>query len=685
MIELRDVPQIELRDVSEILLPSPILLGEGSGVRVLKFGSNFRLSNAMIVSNSRNATELAPTLVPPRPLLRPGTPIPPRPFLWERGLGGEGYRLEMQTSHVPYSNQRAIGVVRWARTGMRGSLFHAIPAPHPPTPSPRRRGEGEEKFCMNSLRSSLTSRSSYPRPLSHKNGRGEVRVSTRIARAVTVIEVLFAMVVMLVGLVGMAALLPMAGRQASDSYSLTHASAAMQNVRASVASMDILEPTPERPWWFADDEYATAPTTNLGFGFPMASERRWYRSARSMSEILLFVKQRQMPGALPATLAPADYIRLELARRNGRAQGFCIDPTFCGTEIGENWSNTGYAGAYQHDRGGSQGVFRRSRMPFFDEHTELGASGFASNASYFFPKLMRVSFQGKTISTRFSAPPEPLPMSRESSGQFSMPGGDLVKADQKDKSFGAIRYFDWTASQGYSSSPLSRRISWLASMTPSERSSPDTDPTTYNLSVAVFGNRDQVFSASPLAVTGDAEFAAGEKMCFATSPTATSVAITQLGDLAFSHTGGAFQVQLWSDSLTNPKIKVGEWAMMSRRIVLGNNTGNIEDLKIIHRHRWYRIIGVQPPPATQTTAWPITVRLQGEPWDYPEMNSVMQPAGNYSSQTVGTGLDGISAVPGTTNGQPGSYASGVNLVDLATTVTLFQSVVSVYQREITLP
>jgi hypothetical protein len=536
---------------------------------------------------------------------------------------------QLRESLSPLSTRLSWSVV------MRSSLSKNKPTTkiHPPACGRGERSEGRAILRSRHYAPAQAGILLQPRALSHKNGRGEIR--QRLARGVTVIEVLFAMVVMLVGLVGMVALLPMAGRQASDSYSLTHGSATMQNAKAAFVSMGTFEPTPQRPWWFADDEYATAPTTNLGFQFPYYSESRWYRSASDKRDVLTFVKQRKLPVLPNPPYSPAQAndvgIKLELARRNGRAQGFCIDPIFCATEISENWSNTGYTGSYQHDRGGSQGVFRRSRMPFFDEQTELGTSGFTLNTSRDFPKLMRVSFQGNTTSIRFNAPPEPLPMNRDASQIFSMPGGDLTGLDPEDKSLGPLRYFDLTSGQGFVNSPSNQRVSWLATLTPSEITSPDTDPASYNLAVAVFSNRDQFFGAGPLAMTGSDEFAEGEKMCFATSPSSTSVAITQLGDLPFSPTGGAFEVQLWSDTLTNSKVRSGEWVMLSRRIVLGNEftwsgtriPEDVNRVKVIHRHRWYRVIGVIPPPPTQTTSWPITVRLQGEPWDYPEMNSVM--------------------------------------------------------------
>ncbi len=81
-----------------------------------------------------------------------------------------------------------------------------------------------------------------------------------------------------------------------------------------------------------------------------------------------------------------------------------------------------------------------------------------------------------------------------------------------------------------------------------------------------------------LADTED-RFSLGERMCFATSAVASGVAITALDDLAVSFDGGPFEVKLWSDSLTDPTIRVGEWVMLSRRIVRGNNTTTAKQLR----------------------------------------------------------------------------------------------------------
>ncbi len=73
------------------------------------------------------------------------TLVPPRPFLWERGLGGEGCILEIDTIPVQLSNRRAAGIERSERT-------HLI---------------------QTKLECGCSRKIPHPRPLSHKNGRGE--------------------------------------------------------------------------------------------------------------------------------------------------------------------------------------------------------------------------------------------------------------------------------------------------------------------------------------------------------------------------------------------------------------------------------------------------------------------------------------------------------------------------------
>ena len=60
-----------------------------------------------------------------------------------------------------------------------------------------------------------------------------MRQSIRLG--LTLLEVIFAMVVILVGMVAVATLIPLAGRQAEDSYQITQGLAAGESALATVA------------------------------------------------------------------------------------------------------------------------------------------------------------------------------------------------------------------------------------------------------------------------------------------------------------------------------------------------------------------------------------------------------------------------------------------------------------------
>jgi hypothetical protein len=178
----------------------------------------------------------------------------------------------------------------------------------------------------------------------------------------------------------------------------------------------------------------------------------------------------------------------------------------------------------------------------------------------------------------------------------------------------------------------------------------------------VFSNRDRTFDAAPLAVTGSETFARGEKMCFATSAASTTPTITQCGQLAYSQNGGAMEIKLWSDALTDTSIRIGDWVMLSRRMVQGNNfpTAPVDRslYKVTHRHRWYRVIGVD-----SVDVWPRVIRVQGEPWDYPEISTTAMQ-GNASAPVVSNDI--MSTV--------------VDLNFVATTATIFRDVGMVYHK-----
>jgi len=64
----------------------------------------------------------------------------------------------------------------------------------------------------------------------------------------TVVECLFAMSIMLIGLVGIAAIVPFAGRQAADSYTIVQSLSAGENALAVFNSNAVSVPTISSPW-----------------------------------------------------------------------------------------------------------------------------------------------------------------------------------------------------------------------------------------------------------------------------------------------------------------------------------------------------------------------------------------------------------------------------------------------------
>ena len=96
---------------------------------------------------------------------------------------------------------------------------------------------------------------------------------------VTVLEVLFAVGIILVGLVGIAAMVPFAARQASQSYKITHGLATASNTLASFKGDLMIKPSIDRPWVFVDDYYAKNSPNLSHAGWVFATSPSWVLQA----------------------------------------------------------------------------------------------------------------------------------------------------------------------------------------------------------------------------------------------------------------------------------------------------------------------------------------------------------------------------------------------------------------------
>jgi hypothetical protein len=470
------------------------------------------------------------------------------------------------------------------------------------------------------------------------------KIKNRKSLGVTVVEVLFAMFVILFGLVGLAAIIPMAARQANDSYAMVHGAASMDNIVQELRGRGTIEPTQQQPWWMPNDYTADPFLPSAGnYANTLRSEALGFSDLRSVFTEFQARKLLVDTGITWPNAGSATRDQQIRALREGLAQGFCIDPVFCANQFRDSWN---YSTAYTNDRGSAtQGFMRRTRMPFFDETVGLNGAGFyaSSGASQFnFPRLVRVSYQSGT-----NAAGAPLPVKKAMANMVGMSGADVLQAiAEDDKAAGALRGFQTSGGALLSSNSDVGSVSWMITMTPTENTPPGVVPTSFNVSTVIFNGRDRLFDAVPFSVSGAEEYSRSEKLCFATAdsppttgtpgspgnrvPGATLPVYQALQDLP-SSSGGSMNIKLFSDAATNPSVRVGDWIMLSRRIELGNlvNTATPpalvfpNDFKIIHRHRWYRVTGTD-----NSETWPRVVRVAGEPWDYPETFAANLPKVN---------------------------------------------------------
>ena len=460
--------------------------------------------------------------------------------------------------------------------------------------------------------------------------------SPRRFAGLTVVEVLFAMVIILVGLLGIAAIVPFAARQAEDSYKIAQALTVGESALDLLKSESIVRPRLDAQWQFIEDEYGT----NDSQGSIAKSWNDFYQLIEYENRC------RTIFGTNPVPDTPTNRNIIALMQNQIVGTGFCIDPLFWG---------------YQ-DRGprinrNSQGNYRRTRFPFYDEYMPANYDPFGSAAGgSFTPRLRRVSMRDPFGSNASG-----------NSGWLRLPaairlatvsGGDVIQASpESDRSAAPLRgeYVDGNGAL-LQSPTSSTSVSWLATLTPSDatpiitpqsltfvgnaRPNIEIFPETYDLAVVVFSKRDVRERLDP--TTGIAP--ASERFGgFNIIPGNTEYL-----------TSGTFDFEIDSAmGVVDSRIKIGEWLMLSRFIFTDPYTQNAPPIR--ERHKWYRVISV-----SGDDGFPKQVRVAGQPWDWTEfeVREITRQIKNGSQPSV-------PIVP-------------------ATAVTLLKDVVQVYQRSVSL-
>ena len=419
----------------------------------------------------------------------------------------------------------------------------------------------------------------------------------------TLAECLFAMAIMLVGLIGIAAMVPFAGRQAADSYSIVQSLAAGQNTIAVARSSQVFRPSSITPWQYINDNSATAFDSN-GTSFKSIEQL-----CQTIYESNLFIPSG-------ATAAQQQIIRNNTANE-AIGFGYCMDPNFWGHQARyQTWKG--------HSKllGSDWGFYRRTRFPFFNEAYPESYYPFGGGPTVTSPRLARISLQDP-MGTDANGNNGWL---REASSKIvsSSGGGDVTKeVAEVDKSFGPLRGFASASNSALVSSIQAgsgaSNASWLATIVPSDETPIATGvggvlpfyPESFDMSVVVFSKRD----VRELVFENDVEYdlfnADGIP---ASSERLARVTVINSAEATSSST---FSVRLETDERVGLRCRVGDWVMLSRYKNFSDGTGVNFNRQ---QHEWYRVISTT---AEETRIGPFgnaivgcELRISGKPWGW---------------------------------------------------------------------
>ncbi len=377
---------------------------------------------------------------------------------------------------------------------------------------------------------------------------------------VTLMEVMFATGIVMIGLLGIASLLPIANRQANDSYIITYASAAGQNWYRVMLARKLHTPSGQ-PWLIANDTTGILSPTN------------------SMDNI--------------AAVAPADVSPPFGNPPAVQAQrlGFCIDPLF--------WSGQTTIPVY--DPSSAAMAFRPALFPYFTPRFSpltLPTTNAGLNWN-FQPRLLRVTYPSLANLS--------LPVPQKVVEELFATADDLVTVrDESDNSLNAVLGVSRNSTGSLGKLAAQGNLSWIATLVPMEIDS-SLRPDSYTSSIVVFNRRNRNFdipttSAEAIDPPDDERVA----VVLPSSPGTTLPA----SPLNQSFSGGnGFDVGIIASEYGKRKIKAGAWIMLSRQFTFPS--GNIR-----HIHKWFRVTSTNSeakiPSATLMSNYGIT----GSPSDY---------------------------------------------------------------------
>jgi hypothetical protein len=454
----------------------------------------------------------------------------------------------------------------------------------------------------------------------------------------TMLEVIFSMVVILVGLVSVGLLIPLAGRQAADSYQITQGLAAGESAVSMLNTSEITQPGSVSPWCFYDE------AGNISHKV---------ESIRNAYNLLGL-------GLDP----PQSHIEACESQNRVAGYGFCFDPLFWGNQLPDPLPPP----------------FVKTNFPCLNANFNPADIGNPNPPAYAgsVPRLVRVSawnpsLQVVDLSTQqrpglaFIPGPAAVRLA-------TLHGGDLAQiSPSANKALGPLKLMypsPQASGRALLGSPVAPDTpSWIMMLTPSvstplqpvsvttenfiqnERTSnqPVRIPTLFDASIIVFAKRDvRDINAN---------------MSAAAQNFPNSERILRVSDInAEALTSGTFNLTLQGSSFVNPRVKIGDWLMLSR----WTQEAIPQATQFTKRqvHRWYRIIGIEGEDT-----FPVSVRVTGAPWNWTE-DEVRLWARSFGTQPTGPPGPNVVVPP--------------NSPPFEVHATLLRDVVHVYERQIEL-
>ena len=462
---------------------------------------------------------------------------------------------------------------------------------------------------------------------------------------VTVIEVLFAMAISLVGLVGILAIVPLAARQANESYLLSQATTMVLSDSEAMEVTQTIRPTKEHPWVFDEDD-SVAQNSPLNTSTDPLRGVEAYKIVNSLQNLYQGLNAKAKRRINDTAVSDLTIARQSLGR------GFCFDPLYyAAIRASTTAPNPPAYGGYVRAFNKASDKIQRNRFPFVSENydissafvstLETGYNGLATISPFADPnkqrspgpQLIRVSAWSPTLSA---------PVTAAVANQIVADLGDTIRAtSEADNSFGAIREFSGVDNQSVLAAAASRNLSWLATIVPVESNS-DVIPTNFTLSIVVQNGRERYLELPDVKLpTSLTELPNFERVVMCKSATSSVTAYTpptSIAELPIS-SGSVMTINMYGDNRAESGLQIGSYVMLSRTIRVTLNDSATNGPRFIYRNQWFRIIGLDDSPA-----WPRAVTLQGPTWNYPELPVGASADQCYEARTIATILPDVIAV-----------------------------------------